>query len=99
MVLEPSQKQLGEKERTLAEEEDTTLLTAIYSLCSQIYWRFGEVAQEIKKPAAKPDNQDLITGTHVMEGEDQLQQIVLWPPQASKTLVVVYIDTTNKDKE
>lgn len=32
----------------------------------------GEMAQQVKALAAKPGNLNLITGTHIVEGENQL---------------------------
>lgn len=46
------------------------------------------MTQEVQ-PDVKPDSQDLINGIHIVEGENQLHQIVPW-------FMVVQTDTQNK---
>jgi hypothetical protein len=37
----------------------------------------AEMIQRVEVPAAKPDHLSLITGTYAVEGENQLQQVIL----------------------
>ena len=41
--------------------------------------RTFKIAQQIKVLAKKPGDLSLIPGTHIVEGENQLHQVILWP--------------------
>lgn len=44
------------------------------------------MAQQIKAVAAKSDGLTLFSGTHMVEGEKQLLNVVLWPPTHNKLI-------------